>query len=246
MTDEHERYEQLAVGHVLGGLVAGEAADFRDHLLACRDCRSRVAELRGIAADLAAAERDERTRSRLRTEAPRRVEQGLPPDTAEPGAHGRVTVRHVTVGVVVVVFFAAAMAFWNLHLRTLAATYAMVAEQRGEILREVADGRAVDADFAAGIGGQVVAEGEVVALNLSGIPTLAVGERLVVWLLDGPEGAWVPALLVRSGQIDDGSLTAILDDRDAEVLVLTRERDAPGLAPSGDELVRASLRGAGP
>ncbi len=47
------------------------------HLLGCRDCRLRVAELRDIAADLAAAEREERAEARVR-------HRGRPPDRGEP------------------------------------------------------------------------------------------------------------------------------------------------------------------
>ena len=57
---EHDRYERMAVGHVLGGLDEVDAAAFRAHLLECADCRKRVNELRGIASDLARTEREER------------------------------------------------------------------------------------------------------------------------------------------------------------------------------------------
>jgi anti-sigma factor RsiW len=75
MADEHRRFEHLAVGHVLGGLDPVDAAEFRVHLTGCRDCRRRVAELRAIATDMAAAEREERAASRLQTEVARRTEQ---------------------------------------------------------------------------------------------------------------------------------------------------------------------------
>jgi hypothetical protein len=247
MADEHERYEQLAVGHVLGGLVADEDADFRGHLLGCRDCRTRVAELRGIAADLAAAERDERARSRLRIEAPRRVVNEDEGDERDQHADGpsltqRITVRHVTIAVVVVLAFAGAMAFWNLHLRTAAATYAAMADQQAEVLGQLASGQALEAELAPGLVGQVVTDGTRVAFNVSGLQPLAVGERLVAWLIDGPEGAPLPVLLVRGTQVDDGALAAVFDTQGAEVLVLTRERGDPGMQPSGDELLRAPLR----
>jgi hypothetical protein len=239
MADQHERYEQLAVGHVLGGLDVAAAADFRSHLLACRDCRSRVAELRGIAADLAAAERDERAQARVRLDTQRRVRED-----DEPPAGSRVGVRHVTVAAVLVVLLASAMAFWNLHLRTVASAYRTIADQRAETLEGLADGVVVDAILTAPIRGLVATDGERVALTLVGIPTIAPGEWLVAWLVGGPEGADPrPVLLVRSGQLDeDGALTTVLDAGGAQELLITRERGEPSPTPRGIELVRAPLR----
>lgn len=237
MTDEHERFEALAVGHVLGGLDPREAADFRTHLLGCRDCRTRVAELRDIAADLAAAERDERARSRVRTEVVRRADDEEAGD--EPVSGPRVTVRHVTVAAVLVVVLAALMGFWNLHLRSASATYAAVAEQRGETLLDLATGVVVDDAFVApGASGIVVIDGEDVAFSLAGLSRLAPGERLVAWLTGGEDGP-VPALLVR--HVEDGLVAASVEVEDATELVVTRERGEPGDAPSGDELLRAVL-----
>jgi anti-sigma-K factor RskA len=239
MAGEHERYEQLAVGHVLGGLEAAAAADFRRHLVGCRDCRLRVAELRDIAADLVAAERDERTQAQVRTEVARRVVD----EDEEAGGTSphRIGVRHVTVATVLVVVFAAAMGFWNLHLRTAANTYAQVAEYRGTTLQELASGIPVTADYAEGIHGLVVVDGEQVAFSLDGVPTLRDDERVVVWLT-GTEDGSVPALRIHAFQLGAGVLAGHVHDRGAETLVITRQRGMPTEEPAGDVLVRADLR----
>jgi anti-sigma-K factor RskA len=237
MTGEHERYEQLAVGHVLGGLEAAEAADFRTHLLGCRDCRLRVAELRDIAADLVAAERDERAQAQVRTEVPRRVDD----DEAAPDLPGsRIGVRHVTIATVLVVVFAAAMGFWNLHLRTVSSTYAQVAEYRGDTLRELASGVPVSAEFADGVQGLVVVDGEQVAFALDGVTALQDDERLVVWLTGTEEGA-VPALRIHAFQLGAGVLAGHIGSRDADEIVITRQRGAPTAAPDGEVVARADL-----
>jgi anti-sigma-K factor RskA len=240
MTGEHERYEQLAVGHVLGGLEAADAADFRTHLLGCRDCRLRVAELRDIAADLAAAERDERAQAKVQTEVARRVEDDDGPDGPDP-APQRIGVRHVTVATIVVLVLAGAMAFWNLHLRTASTTYARVAEYRGETLRELATGIPVEVELAEGVEGLVVVDGEQVAFTLDGLPPLRDDERLVVWLLGAEEGP-VAALRIHALQLGAGVLAGHVDAEDAEELVITRQRGPVTEAPAGDRIVRADLQ----
>jgi anti-sigma-K factor RskA len=239
MTGEHERYEQLAVGHVLGGLEAADAADFRTHLLSCRDCRLRVAELRDIAADLAAAERDERAQAQVRTEVARRVEDDEEPGGPDP-APQRIGVRHVTLATIVVLVLAGAMAFWNLHLRTASTTYARVAEHRGETLRELATGVPVDVDLAEGVEGLVVVDGEQVAFTLDQLPPLRDDERLVVWLLGTEEGT-VAALRIHAFQLGAGVLAGHLDADGAEELVITRQHGAVTEEPAGERIARADL-----
>jgi anti-sigma factor RsiW len=234
----HERYEELAVGHVLGGLDAGEAASLRAHLLGCERCRMRVAELRGIAAELAAAERDERQHARLRTEVTRRADLDAP-DERTPRQLGA---RHLLVGAMLVVAVVGAMAFWNLHLRSTAATYGEVAGQRGDVLRELATGVPVTTEVADGLSAIVVVDGTEVAFSVAGLPALREGELAVVWLVDTAEGGTAPALFARAGQLADGVFAGQVADREARRLVITLERGVPSDGPSGPELVSAELR----
>ncbi|MFA9445489.1 zf-HC2 domain-containing protein [Egicoccus sp. AB-alg6-2] len=237
MRGEHERFEQLAVGHVLGGLDAGESAEFRSHLLGCRDCRLRVAELRDLAADLAAAERDERARAQVQTEVARRDDG----DDEAPASGGRVGVRHVTAAAVVVILVAGAMAFWNLHLRTAAAGYADAAGYRGETLRELSAGIPVATDTAEGVAALVVVDDTEVAFTVSNLPAMAEGERIEVWLL----GAAAPARAgppVPARAIVDGAIAGHVEIDGADVLLLTRERGPLRDTPGGSDLLRADLR----
>jgi hypothetical protein len=239
MKEEHGHFERLVVGHVLGDLPDVDASRFRAHLLGCRDCRARVAELRGIAADLADAERDELARARVRTEAPRRVDQ---PDEPFPSNGQRISVRHVTVAAVVVVMLAAVMAFWNLHLRATSASYLAVAEDRADTLDGLATGLPLELELASGISGIAVADGEQVAFTLAGVDPPGDGELLVAWFLGTEEGEATPVALARSGQIVNGSIAATLDDPGGTELVITRESD-PGDEPGSEVLLRTSLLG---
>ena len=237
MGDEHERFEELAVGHVLGGLEAADAARFRSHLIGCRACRSRVAELRSIAADLVAAERDELASTVVRTEVAATQEEG--PEPAPPPQ--RLTIRHVTLAVVVVALLGTAMAFWNLHLRTVAAGYLEVAEARGDTLRELATGVAVPIDAAEGIEATVVIDGEQVAFTLAGLPRLDDGDVLVAWLFDADDGPEA-VLFAPAGRIDDDAIAGHVDNGGASRLAITVERGSPGEQPNGVELLSAVLR----
>ena len=58
-TGHDAHWDELALGHVLGGLSSGDGSRFRRHLVGCELCRGRVAELRGVASAMADAEREE-------------------------------------------------------------------------------------------------------------------------------------------------------------------------------------------
>jgi anti-sigma factor RsiW len=173
--ETHERYEALAVGHVLGGLPPAAAADFRHHLTGCRDCRLRVAELRSIADDLAAAEREERAEARVRTEVAQQTTEGHDGDVDPRGP--ALTSRHLGLGALVIILVATGLAFWNLHLRTQVATLTGVAEQQDDTLTGLADGIPVVTEFPGDGRGVVVADGQQVAFSLPGLEPLAGGER---------------------------------------------------------------------
>ncbi|HSK22774.1 MAG TPA: anti-sigma factor [Egicoccus sp.] len=235
MGSQHERYEKLAVGHVLGGLDATESSDFRSHLLGCRDCRLRVAELRDLAADLAAAERDERARALVRTEVARRDESD-----EEPAPGSRLGIRHVTLAVLVVMVLAVGMGFWNLHLRTAAAGYAQAASYRGDTLRVLAEGQAVAAEVEGEVVARVVVDDDEIGFTVSRLPELAEGERLEVWLTtaDGPVRALAP---VQARHVTEGDVAGHLDRAGAEELLITRERGPVRDTPGSQVLVRADL-----
>ncbi len=52
---DHERWEELAVGHTLHALEPADDEAFAGHLASCADCRQLVADMQDVAADLAYA-----------------------------------------------------------------------------------------------------------------------------------------------------------------------------------------------
>lgn len=237
MAREHDRFEELAVGHVLGGLPSSDAADFRSHLTSCRDCRARVAELRGIASDLAAAEREERHRARVKTEAPRRTEEDV-----EPPPAWQVPSRTIglTLGAVVLVLMG--LAFWNFHLRDQNAVMAEVTRTREAILEGLASGEVVETTLAPGVDGVVVAGTEDVSLTLTGLPVPGEGQRVVVWLLgDAPEDhRWRG---YSAAELTSGRLAWRTEHLGAHRIEVTLEAVPVGRSPKGRSLVGADLRG---
>ena len=231
----HERYDGLALDHVLGGLSGRAASEFRSHLATCRDCRSRVAELRGIAAELGEIERDERSRARLQTEVARRDESDHQP--AEPTR--RLTLGHVTIATVVVLLLAAGVAFWNLHLRTVLGAYESVVTSQSDALDDLASGVLLDADLAEGVSGRLVASDERLAFTLAGLDITG-DEVVAVWAADehGDVGlvAFVPADV-----LDGGTYAGVIDLEGVTEVTITREFGQPGSSPAGEELVRSDL-----
>lgn len=236
----HERYEELAVGHVLGGLVASDAADFRSHLLGCRDCRLRVAELRDLAADLAAAEREERAEARVRTEVERRTAQEAAEaaDAAESEPRSLVPSRTLGIGIVVLVLVFGALAFWNLHLRTQVGSISVLAERQDDALAELASGVPVAVDALPPTSGTVVVDEETVAFTFVDLPQLVGGERYVVWLL-GVEDATEPVLIART---DERRVAGAVVREGADRLLVTVEYGPTGeAAAAGREVASADL-----
>lgn len=237
MADTHGRYEELAVGHVLGGLSARQSAEFRNHLHSCPECRTRVAELHGIADDLAAAERDERARTPVRTEVTRRAEP-----EGDPVRVSRIGVGHVTVAVLVVLALATAMAFWNLHLRSTATAYLGVVEAQGDALARLATGTELGPELVAGLEGRVVTDGEHVTLTLDGLEVLGEEERLVAWFEGAADPSTTPPrVLAGPGELEDGTVAASLEVGGATGLRVTREVGVSQREPQGPVLVEVAL-----
>lgn len=235
----HERYEELAVGHVLGGLVAADAADFRSHLLGCRDCRLRVAELRDLAADLAAAEREERAEARLRTEvAQRTAEEAAEAGPREESPRSLVPSRALGGGIVLLVLVFGALAFWNLHLRTQVGSIALLAERQDDALTGLAAGVPVAVEALPPTSGLVVVDEETVAFTFVDLPQLVGVERYVVWLL-GVEDGDEPVLIARTDERRVAG--AVVRDGADELLVTVEQGLAEDAASAGREVARADL-----
>lgn len=228
MDSAHDRFETLAVGHVLGGLEPSDADDFVGHLRRCGACRRRVAELRGIADDLAAAERDERG---LGSAGTRTADDPDGPTLPRmlPGGLGLVAIALVVLG---------ALGFWNLHLRTQVAALTGAVEAAETTLDTLADGVAVDAELGAGVRGTVATDDRRVVLALAGLPEVEDDEVVIVWRRGGQDGD-DPALVT---QPDDGRLTTSIAIEDATEVLVTRQRLTVGdPTPAGTDLARAPL-----
>lgn len=239
---DHHRFEQLAVGHVLGGLDPVDQAEFRSHLLGCRDCRIRVAELRDIASSLEAAEREERAATRVKMEVSRRddAERATDDDTSSP-----VSLSHrlaLLAGLVTLVLIG--LLLWNFHLRDINRTMLSTTQAREAVLTVLASGTPVEVDGASGVTGIAAVEEDVVAIDLAGLPHPRPEEWLAIWFL-GDDGTPTRYLPYGPGAIDDGVFAVRLTEVEASGLAVTLERgERTGrTAPSGRALADIALTG---
>lgn len=233
MRAEHERFEAMAVGHVLGGLEPDAANNFREHLLGCRSCRARVAELRELAADLAAVERDERTRASTRADEPDEVAADA---TFEPAAPALRT-RNLALLAALVAVALGLFGFWNLHLRAIAANAQAVAQQQEEALAVLATGVTPATEVADELQAATATDGDHLGFSLAGIPSFGADEVLVGWLSDGDLDGPRAALLIEDDQVIDGLVAARIELDGAGRFVLTRENRPPGDEPGGTPLL---------
>lgn len=237
----HERFEELAVGHVIGGLAERDAAEFRSHLLGCRECRRRVAELRDIASDLAAAEREERRVARLKTEVVRDANQGGDDEDEDgTGRQAGAPGRSAGIALLVLLLLTVGLAFWNLHLRERTAGLVQTSHVREDTLAELASGVVVPVDAVDGVSGLVVLDEGQVAFSFAGLPGLRAGQQLVVWIETDPPGQ-AEQQAFRPAQVTEGLLASHVDVTGAQRLVLTVEDGQPGDTPRGRELAAALL-----
>lgn len=238
MGADHDRYEALAVSHVLGGLDESTAADFREHLLRCRRCRRRVAELRDMAVDLERAARDEQSQLQLKT-AVDELDLDEPVTADLPGGFGRgagIVVLGVLLGVVL------GLLFWNFNLRTTTRTLVETAEIREEVLSELATGTPVDATLRDGVAARIVVDEQDVTVSLAEVPALDPGQVLVVWLGSGELAA---ERVLGAGDVIEGRAAFNLEDTAATRLVVSVESGPSGERPTGRRLVEAELRADG-
>ncbi|MDX1619986.1 MAG: zf-HC2 domain-containing protein [Nitriliruptorales bacterium] len=237
MTDAHDRYDELAVGHVLGGLDPVDAAEFRSHLVGCRNCRLRVAELRDLASELAAAEREERAAARVQTQV--RNEDGE--EDADDAAPERGPLRGSLPFVALVAAVVLAAGFWVFQLRDHNDTLLAATEQRETTLAMLAEAERLEAEFADGVTGIVVADDEEFALTVSGMPTLLPdGHVLVVWLV-GTSNSGDEVVRAITDLHQGGRLALHAPHKGAQAVLVTAQPPSPEGGPAGRELVRAPL-----
>lgn len=232
MSGDHERFESFAIGHVLGGLDPVDGAEFRAHLVGCRTCRAQVAELRELAADLAAADREARAAAALKTEVVRR-------EDPEEESGREVPTRLLTGLALVATVVLVGLGFWNFSLRDQRGELIDVAERSAATLQLLAEGRTVPTTLAPGTRGVLTVDDERFAMTLSGVPTPSSSQAVIVWL-EFRSGEHL-AVDVVTDPAREGLLA--LQDRHlgaAAVIVTLQDRGGAG-GPDGRELVRAEL-----
>ncbi len=238
MSQEHDRWEALAVNHVLGGLDQESASDFRRHLVGCAQCKAQVAELRDLAGSLEDAARDERAVLALQT----RARRDITADDEVPGAEPpRVPVR-VLVAVGLVVLALVLLVSHNLHLQSRVSALDDTEERQSAVLSGLATGIAMDAAFSEGSSGIVVANGGRVSWTVSNLPVPLTDQRLVVWLLHPDQPA--KRVTLTAAQMPDGEVIGTTEDDGLHDLVVTMEQVTEGeipTEPTGTRYVEADL-----
>jgi hypothetical protein len=241
MSNDHARYERFAVGHVVGGLDEVDAAAFRQHLLGCRECRLRVSELRGIASDLAAAEREERaTATRVATEVERRQREApdeqvdVGPWRAWPWA---TVIAAVVIAAVVGIFV------WNLTLRSNQGALLGATQRLEAVLDVFADGTVLETTASTGTTGLVAVDGAGLAIDLAGLQAPAPDQRVVVWQL-GPSGDVAQSTpIARATQLEDGRLALYVERAEglSEVAITLEQFPVSVERPTGLRLLTAAV-----
>lgn len=232
----HEHWDELALGHVLGGLPEDEASAFRGHLVDCRQCRARVAELRSMASDLMAVEREERVTRRMtetQTEARREVDEQTGTDLS--GRRRWVVLGAIALGALLL----GGLSFWNAHLRVQNAQLVGLAERQERTMDVLGAGTPVPAQTSGAVTGVVAVDGDRVAYALAGLPVPEGGERLVVWLEVG--GELESRAVHTPAQIEPGRLASSLVATGATRLLVTVESIMVPEQPAGTPLVDADL-----
>jgi anti-sigma-K factor RskA len=233
MGDAHQRFEQLAVDHVLGGLSDAEASTFRGHLVACRDCRRRVAELRDIAAGLEATEREERLHAELSAVLEGAQRRGWTLDVP----------LWVRAGAAVVVLAIIGLGFWTYHLRRVVGEYSETLVAQETVLEVIAGGEPLpsEADEVT----IVAAERDgTVAVLLGALPTLPSDRLVLLWLVAGDDVVDQRLLAYGALTEDTDVLPFTVEPGDATTLVISVERRGDGRpgTPSAEVLGRVQLQ----
>ena len=234
----HEHWDELALGHVLGGLQEGEASAFRGHLVDCRQCRARVAELRSMASDLVAVEREERVARRVtetQIEARREVEGKTGSDLSDRR-------RWALLGAIVLgALLLGGLSFWNAHLRAQNEQLVGLAEVQERTMDVLGAGTVVPVQTSGAVTGVVAVDSDRVAYSLAGLPVPEGGERLVVWL--EVDGELQSRAVHTPNQIEPGRLASSLVATGATRLLVTIESLMVPERPAGVPVVEADLDG---
>ncbi len=224
MVEGHERFEELALQHVLGGLSSSNAAIFRAHLVECRDCRLRVAELRDMAAELAATEREERRRSAVATQVAREEGTREEPRSWLPWSSPRWAMLAVVLACIIVVV----LLFWNYHLRRVNSQYRGALEYQAGVFEVLGSGEPRLVQTREGVRGIAAIRNGELAVDLLRLPTLAEAQ-VAIWLVPS-EGEAELAPLPSNGRLPflvpmprNGQLPFVIPVGEADSVLVTLE-----------------------
>jgi len=237
-TDHDERWDQLALGHVLGGLSPEDASSFRAHLAGCGLCRTRVAELRSLDSALAAAEREERAVQRLRLRAAEEADEAAEPRDLTPMRTPRPRWSLVLlIGLGAVLLLVVLM--WNAHLRTENAELLRATTLQEQTLGALGSGTVIPVDASGSVTGVVSVDGDRVAWVLDGLPVPDTGERMVVWVV--VDGTARPVAAHTPSQLEQRRIASTIAAPGATRLLVTIEPVILPDAPSTRLVLEARL-----
>lgn len=237
-TDHDERWDQLALGHVLGGLAPEDASSFRGHLAGCGLCRTRVAELRSLDSALAAAEREERAVQRLRLRAAEEADEPAEPRELAPPMTPRPKwslVLFIGLGALLLLV----VLLWNAHLRTENAELLRAATLQEQTLGALGGGTVVPVNASGSVTGVVSIDGDRIAWVLDGLPVPDTGERLVVWVV--VNGTPRPVAAHTPSQLAQRRIASTVAAPGATRLLVTIEPLVPQDTPSSQLILDARL-----
>lgn len=237
-TDHDERWDQLALGHVLGGLAPEDASSFRGHLAGCGLCRTRVAELRSLDSALAAAEREERAVQRLRLRAAEEAEETADPRDLSPPMTPRPRwslVLFIALGAVLLLV----VLLWNAHLRTENVELHRATTLQEQTLGALGSGTVVPVNSSGSVTGVVSVDGDRIAWVLDGLPIPDTGERMVIWVV--VDGTPRPVASHTPSQLEQRRIASTVAAPGATRLLVTIEPLIIPEAPSSHLVLDARL-----
>jgi hypothetical protein len=235
---EHRHFEEMAVGHVLGGLDTDQGRVFRAHLLECSDCRARVGELRAIAHDLAGVERDERReRSVQAVETKSRQDVEAAPEASAGGRQPSRILFVVLLGLLV------GLLSYTFVLRGNLSRAETALEERFQASAALEHGAELPVRYRApGIDATVKAHGDRIVVLMDGVSQSH--EHAIYLVRDLAEG---PRTVYRHPMSEqDGRVFVMLPLRGNENRLIVTE-GAVGFDPNGDRILEAEIpEGTGP
>ena len=233
-TGHDAHWDELALGHVLGGLSSGDGSRFRRHLVGCELCRGRVAELRGVASAMADAEREELASARDVLDGEVSMRPGRP--VVPP--QWKVLATSVVVVLTVVL-----LSGWVAQLRTENAELRWVTDVQERALATLGTGDVLTLRGDVGPVGAIAVTSDRVAFTLTRVPEVAAGRQLVVWLdVDGDPR---PVAAYTAGTIEDGWLASAVAVVGATRMRVTDEGLPLPAEPGTDAILDVDLMSAG-